>query len=139
MSGAGAVRLGGVSSAGSSSSSTPRIVLVADDEPMVLTILSRELLEAGYRVITAGDGWEAWRQAQNQPFDLLITDHVMPMMSGAQLVKKVRAERPAVPVIMISGNFADPDTPTGYPPDVVMMYKPFTGEKMIAEVRRLLA
>jgi DNA-binding response OmpR family regulator len=127
-----------VSSAGSSSSSTPRIVLVADDEPMVLTILSRELLEAGYRVITAGDGWEAWRQAQNQPFDLLITDHVMPMMSGAQLVKKVRAERPAVPVIMISGNFADPDTPTGYPPDVVMMYKPFTGEKMIAEVRRLL-
>jgi DNA-binding response OmpR family regulator len=128
----------GVSSAGSSSSSTPRIVLVADDEPMVLTILSRELLEAGYRVITAGDGWEAWRQAQNQPFDLLITDHVMPMMSGAQLVKKVRAERPAVPVIMISGNFADPDTPTGYPPDVVMMYKPFTGEKMIAEVRRLL-
>jgi DNA-binding response OmpR family regulator len=123
---------------GSPSSSTPRIVLVADDEPMVLTILSRELLEAGYRVITAGDGWEAWRQAQNQPFDLLITDHVMPMMSGAQLVKKVRAERPAVPVIMISGNFADPDTPTGYPPDVVMMYKPFTGEKMIAEVRRLL-
>jgi DNA-binding response OmpR family regulator len=137
MSGAGAVRLCGVNS-GSPSSSTPRIVLVADDEPMVLTILSRELLEAGYRVITAGDGWEAWRQAQNQPFDLLITDHVMPMMSGAQLVKKVRAERPAVPVIMISGNFADPDTPTGYPPDVVMMYKPFTGEKMIAEVRRLL-
>ena len=113
-------------------------ILLADDEAVVRAVLVRTLEAEGYEVITADNGWEAWRQIQNQPVDLLITDHVMPMMSGVKLVNRARGIYPALPVILVSGFFTRGDTPTEYPEDVVMLAKPFTSDLVLDAIRRLL-
>lgn len=114
-------------------------ILLADDEPMLREVNSRSLREGGYDVTLAADGWSAWREAQNRVFDLIITDHLMPHMTGAELIKRVREVFPSLPIIMITGYFTEPDTPVGIPEDVTMIYKPFSGESLLAEVGRLLA
>ena len=118
-------------------SQIPGRILVAEDEDGVARILVRSLEEAGYQVVRAANGWEAWREAQNQAFDLVVTDHVMPMMTGNHLVKRIREQHPAMPVILVTG-FSAIDTPTHYPEDVTVMYKPFQSQSLIAEVERLL-
>ena len=95
----------------------PTRILVAEDESIIQRVLVRILEEVGYETVAVENGWEGWRQAQNQSFDLLVTDHVMPIMGGMQLVKLVRERFPAMPVIVVSGNFIRGDTPSEYPPD----------------------
>ena len=58
-------------------------ILLAEDESTVENVVARSLREAGHQVTAVGDGWSAWREAQNQQFDLIITDQVMPHMNGA--------------------------------------------------------
>jgi two-component system response regulator MprA len=113
-------------------------ILLADDEPAVREIVARSLREGGYEVTATEDGWSAWREAQNQPFDLVITDHMMPHMSGTELIRRVRAAFPRLPIIMITGYFIEPDTPAGMPADITILYKPFTGETLLAEVERIM-
>ena len=113
-------------------------ILLADDEPAVREIVARSLREGGYEVTATEDGWQAWREAQNQPFDLVITDHMMPLMSGTELIKRVRAAFPSLPIIMITGYFIDPDTPAGLPADITVLYKPFTGDTLLTEVGRIM-
>jgi CheY-like chemotaxis protein len=115
-----------------------RKVLVADDEPAVRAVVTRSLREAGYDVTAAEDGWSAWREAQNQGFDLVITDHAMPNMTGSKLVKRLRERYPALPIIMITGYFAEPDTPGGLPNDVLLIYKPFSSDSLLTQVQRML-
>ena len=115
----------------------PARILVAEDEDTVAQVVIRTLKEAGHEVVRAENGWEAWREVQNQPFDLLVTDHVMPMMTGNHLVKRVRELYPAMPVILVTG-YTDHETPTAYPGDITIMYKPFKHPALIAEVERLL-
>jgi two-component system cell cycle response regulator CpdR len=115
-----------------------RRILLAEDESTVRDVIARSLREAGHHVTVAGDGWSAWREVQNQQFDLIITDQVMPYMNGAELISRVREVRPHLPIIVITGFFADPDTPSGIPLDIPMFYKPFTGDAILAEVERVL-
>jgi DNA-binding NtrC family response regulator len=115
----------------------PGRILVAEDEEGVAQVVVRSLKEAGYEVVRAVNGWEAWREAQNQAFDLLVTDHVMPLMTGNHLVKRVREQYPTMPVILVTG-YSAVDTPTQYPEDVTIMYKPFKSQSLIEEVRKLL-
>jgi DNA-binding NtrC family response regulator len=112
-------------------------ILVAEDEDGVAQVVVRSLKEAGYEVVRAANGWEAWREAQNQAFDLVVTDHVMPLMTGNHLVKRVRERYPAMPVILVTG-YSAMDTPTQYPEDVTIMYKPFQSATLIAAVEALL-
>jgi two-component system, cell cycle sensor histidine kinase and response regulator CckA len=86
-------------------SELPKTVLVTDDERagvyLVATILSRR----GYRVLTACSGPEALNvlAAENGCVDLVITDVVMPEMSGVQLAQAIGDAYPAVPILFISG------------------------------------
>jgi CheY-like chemotaxis protein len=113
-------------------------ILVAEDEALIQRVLVRTLEEAGFAAVAVENGWEGWRQAQNQPFDLLVTDHVMPIMGGKQLVQLVRGQFPAMPVIVVSGNFIKGDTPSEYPSDAVLLAKPFQNETLVRTVRMLL-
>ena len=113
-------------------------ILVVEDESVVRQLVARTLEVEGYQVVLAENGWEGWRQAQNQTFDLLVTDHLMPLMGGNKLVKLVRDINPVIPIILISGNFLKEDTPTQYPSDVVMLAKPFHGDALIHTVRQML-
>jgi FixJ family two-component response regulator len=70
---------------------------------------------------------------------LLVTDHVMPLLGGKRLVEQVRGLYPAMPVVLVSGNFIKGDTPGDYPSDVVMLAKPFQNEVLVRAVGGLLA
>ena len=79
-------------------------ILVADDEKAMRELLARALLSRGFTVETASNGAEALEKIQEQPFDMLITDLVMPNLVGMELVQKARQILPDLIVIVITGN-----------------------------------
>ncbi|MEX2262456.1 MAG: response regulator [Bryobacteraceae bacterium] len=82
-------------------------ILLVDDNSHGLVARRTILEELGHRVITACSGDEALHRFSSQSFDLVITDYRMPKMDGMQLIKRLRALRPALPIIMVSG-FVEP-------------------------------
>ncbi|HEX7526831.1 MAG TPA: response regulator [Gaiellaceae bacterium] len=81
---------------------TERILLVEDNT--AVRALARDILtDKGYDVLTAADGEEAFNLSRDQPFDLLITDMVMPKLSGKELAVRLRRARPGLPVVFMPG------------------------------------
>jgi len=79
-------------------------ILVADDEKTTREILARALLSKGFTVETASNGAEALEKIQEQPFDMLITDLLMPNIVGMELIQHARKILPDLIVIVITGN-----------------------------------
>jgi DNA-binding NtrC family response regulator len=79
-------------------------LLVADDEKNIREGLATALELDGYEVVTSGDGNDAWQRFERGDIDLIITDLRMPGISGEELQKKVAAENPALPVIILTGH-----------------------------------
>jgi DNA-binding response OmpR family regulator len=84
-------------------SGPPRRILVVDDERDMRRLHAEVLSCYGYQVDTAEDGAAAWNKLQLASYDLLITDHNMPKVTGLELVGKARAAGMALPVILMSG------------------------------------
>jgi PAS domain S-box-containing protein len=82
-----------------------RTVLLIDDDLAVRAFLRQVLHEAGYLVAEAGDGRSGMSKLEQMTVDLVITDLVMPEQEGLETVQRLRAERPELPVIVISGAF----------------------------------
>lgn len=78
-------------------------VLLAEDEDTVREFVSRVLTMNGHSVLEACDGAHAVELMNQHHFDLLITDIVMPVMDGISLALKVRATRPDVPILLMTG------------------------------------
>ena len=84
-------------------------VLIADDDLGIARSL-KEILEAdGCRVVTASDGLEALEKLRRTPFDIVLTDVVMPNMDGHELFLKVRERQPGLPVLMMTAFHYDKD------------------------------
>ena len=85
-----------------------RTVLVVDDERLVVALIARALIDAGWRVITTSRPEEALKVCRSSALklDLLLTDVVMPGMNGTELRQKVAEVRPELPVTYMSG-YAD--------------------------------
>jgi DNA-binding response OmpR family regulator len=66
-------------------------------------MITAALVGSGYQVDAAEDGALAWEALQAKPYDLLITDHAMPKITGVELVKALRSARMALPVVMVAG------------------------------------
>jgi DNA-binding response OmpR family regulator len=123
----------------------PRRILVVEDEPDIRR-LNAEVLEcSGYKVDTAEDGMAGWRvlhAVSHAPgsYDLLITDHDMPGLTGLALVKKVRAARMALPVIMATGALPVRDLFTRYPwiQPAAALVKPYSIEQLLRTVEAVL-
>jgi CheY-like chemotaxis protein len=83
-------------------------VMVVDDEPDVRYLLKAILEEAGYGVVEAAHGQAALEQARHSPPQLVITDQMMPLMNGGELIERLRAgeSTKAIPIVMISGTRA---------------------------------
>jgi CheY-like chemotaxis protein len=81
--------------------------MVVDDEPSVRQILRRILEPAGYQVTEARDGAEACAAIDHdKPLDLLISDYMMPELTGAEVARRFRVSQPDIPVLFVTG-FAD--------------------------------
>ena len=85
-------------------------ILCVDDEEIPRTLRALVLRKQGYQVLTAASGPEALKVLDDTDVSLVLTDQMMPVMSGTELAKRVKAIRPGLPVILISGmNELPPD------------------------------
>ena len=82
-------------------------VLIAEDDAGVREFVSRALSHGGHEVATANDGLEALGVLDDESFDLLVTDIVMPNLDGIALALKVAKEYPAMPVLLMTGYAAE--------------------------------
>jgi len=83
----------------------PTVLLVVDDEAPVLALECRILELAGYRVLQSSDGFDAIaRLADGTPLDLLIADLNMPGIDGMEMVNRIRATRPDLKVLFVTGH-----------------------------------
>jgi CheY-like chemotaxis protein len=78
-------------------------VLVVDDDPVVGKSFDRVLSAKGYAVVTAADGEEALRKIAAEDYDAVFTDIKMPGMDGIAVAEQIRAQRPWLPVVIVSG------------------------------------
>ncbi|MDB5371668.1 MAG: response regulator [Belnapia sp.] len=78
-------------------------ILVAEDEPLAAMVIEDALTECGHTVVLAADGEEALRLAEAGSFDLLVTDLAMPRMTGWELIPRLRAAQPDLPVVVMTG------------------------------------
>jgi two-component system cell cycle sensor histidine kinase/response regulator CckA len=114
-------------------------ILVVDDAPANLRIVARILERAGFTVLTAADADQALAVVaeRGDELSLLLSDVVMPGMSGIELAAQVRAERPHLPVLLMSGY---PDAAAGEiaGPPVPLVSKPFTASQLLGSIEAAL-
>ena len=116
-------------------------ILIADDEPAVLSAAALMLQHQGYTTVVAADGHEAVRHFRAEPdrFAAVLLDLTMPGLSGAEVLREIRGLRPAVRVLMMSG-FSPQDVlsrlqGTG---QIAILHKPFTMETLLARLAEII-
>lgn len=118
---------------------TPIRVLAVDDEPSIVELLSMAMRYEGWEVTTASTGAEAVRAARETQPDAIILDMMLPDFDGMEVMRRVRAESPEVPVIFLTARDGVSDRIAGLTAggdDYVT--KPFSIEEVIARLRGLL-
>jgi PAS domain S-box-containing protein len=132
---------GGADEVGARLAAGHETILLVEDEEDVRG-LAREVLERhGYTVLEAGDGVQALRRCETEGdrIDLILTDVVMPRMSGRELVDRVRATRPGTRVLYMSGYTEDAIVRHGVrDSSMFLLGKPFTPADLIGKVREVL-
>lgn len=111
-------------------------VLAVDDDPLILVSTAAMLEDMGYSVLTAASGEQALDMLEQAAagIDALVTDNMMPGMSGTELAFRVRALRPDIPVLLVTG-YEDPDkTLTDYP----QLLKPFDQQCLAVAITELI-
>jgi two-component system OmpR family response regulator len=114
-------------------------LLVVDDEPNIVELLSAALRYAGFEVATATSGNEALQVAERWKPDLLVLDVMLPDLDGFSVVRQLRGRRRAVPVVFLTAKDANEDKVMGLTvggDDYVT--KPFSLEEMVARIRAVL-
>ena len=114
-------------------------LLVVEDEPNILELLSASLRYAGFDVVTAAAGTEAVQAAQRHRPDLIVLDVMLPDIDGFEVCRRLRSAGNDVPVIFLTARDTSSDTVTGLViggDDYVT--KPFSLEEVIARIRAVL-
>jgi CheY-like chemotaxis protein len=87
----------------------PYLVLCVDDEEVGLHVRKILLERAGYRVLTAPDGYSGLELFANQPVDAVVLDYSMPGMHGGEVALKMRQTKPEVPILLLSAYVGLPE------------------------------
>lgn len=114
-------------------------ILVVDDEPAIVTLLSYNLTQANYDVESATNGNDALALATSQSFDAILLDLMLPGMDGVEVTRKLRQERIATPIIMITAKTDEFDKVFGLEigaDDYVT--KPFSPREVVARLKAVL-
>jgi two-component system OmpR family response regulator len=113
-------------------------VLVIEDEPDLLSVLTQSLREAGYAVDAAGEGREGLFKAQGSDYDAIVLDLMLPGMDGWSLLKELRKTKP-VPVLILTARDALPDRVRGLDAGADdYLTKPFELAELLARLRALI-
>ena len=116
-------------------------ILIADDEPNQLELMSFNLSNAGYSIIQATNGKEAIELIENHSPDLIILDWMMPKMSGIDVCRTLRSrsETKQIPIIILSARSEDSDKSLGLDTGADdYISKPFSPKELISRVKALL-
>jgi CheY-like chemotaxis protein len=116
-------------------------ILFVDDEPMIAEIGKKMLESLGYRLAVRTSAFEALEAFRNHPdrFDLVITDLIMPKMSGLDLAEKILQIRPGFPIVMCTGFSASMDAEAFARRGVrAVIFKPILRRDMATTVRKAL-
>ena len=122
-------------------SNTPSTILVADDEPHIVRVVSFKLKLAGFDVVTAENGQEAWELLGERDVDLVLTDHQMPFLTGLALAKRMAGEArtASIPVLMLTARgFRLTPIELQGAGIVEVLDKPFSPRMLLEAVRRAL-
>jgi two-component system alkaline phosphatase synthesis response regulator PhoP len=115
-----------------------KTILVVDDERKIVTVLKGYLEQAGFRVVTAGDGQMALTTFRHEKPDLVILDLMLPGIGGLDVCRTLRRES-AVPIIMLTARAEEADRLIGLElgaDDYVV--KPFSPREVVLRVRAIL-
>src|SRR5574344_375749 len=114
-------------------------ILVIEDEERVASLLTCGLEERGYRVTVAYDGEMGLRLVSASPFDLVISDVILPKMNGFELCKKIREANQSMPILMLTALGTTDDKLDGFDAGADdYMVKPFDFRELDARIKVLL-
>ncbi|MDD9147898.1 MULTISPECIES: response regulator transcription factor [unclassified Sporolactobacillus] len=114
-------------------------ILVVDDEPSIVTLLSFNLKKSGYEVITAGNGSDALSIVKEQHPDLIVLDLMLPEMDGMDVCKRLRQDFIFIPILMLTARDDELDKILGLELGADdYMTKPFSPREVVARVKAIL-
>jgi two-component system, cell cycle response regulator CpdR len=115
-------------------------IILAEDDGDMRRFLARALQNAGYDVISFDNGLSAYQRLREEPFELLLTDIVMPEMDGIELARRASELDPDIKIMFITGFAAvalNPDSKA--PKNAKVLSKPVHLRELVNEVQKLLA
>jgi DNA-binding response OmpR family regulator len=118
------------------------VLLVADDDEDILTLVQLRLSRSGYEVVVARDGEEALRLAREKLPDLAVLDWMMPKASGVEVLRAIRADELTsnIPVILLTARASESDIQEGLEAGADdYIAKPFSPQELAARVQVILA
>jgi DNA-binding response OmpR family regulator len=118
----------------------PNVILIADDDEDILTLMSVSLARDGNTVLTARDGEQALELAINRRPDLVLLDIAMPHLTGFEVLRRIRASKARVPVILVSAFAGEQDIAEGWREGASdYIVKPFSPDDLFNRASALLA
>ena len=120
---------------------TPRKVLVVDDEVHIVHVVAIKLRNNGYEPITAGNGQEAYDLACRENPDIIIADYMMPVMTGLELLEKLRENETTrnIPFVLLTArNFAIDDVNQQRLNVSQCITKPFSPKELLRNIEDIL-
>lgn len=117
-------------------------ILIVDDDPVILSVVDQILSCAGHTVEAVESGEQAWSSLENQGldhFDLVITDWMMPQLSGADLAKRIFGSREDLPVVFMSGQVSMVEAQGQFQDRAVtLVKKPFSPQALLAAIESVV-
>ena len=115
-------------------------ILLAEDDGDMRRFLVKALQNAGYSVASFDNGLSAYNRLREEPFELLLTDIVMPGIDGIELAKRAAEMNPSMKIMFITGFAAVALHPSSNAPkQAKVLSKPFHLREIVAEVERMMA
>ncbi|UCH07751.1 MAG: response regulator [Deltaproteobacteria bacterium] len=117
----------------------PKTLFIIEDDEQVLSMMRNYFEYLGYKIITASNGMEGLKMVSSAKYDLVITDIVMPYVSGVGIITVIKEKMPKVPVIAFTAYGKSPERLAAEKQADVVLRKPFEMEKLKDHVAQLLA
>jgi DNA-binding response OmpR family regulator len=123
----------------SAETNPPQRILVVDDDIAIRQLSAEVLIRSGFHVDAAANGAAAWQALNSESYDLLITDQHVPDLNCVELLKKLRAARMSLPVIMSTRALPKEDfSRRPWLQPAATLLKPYTGAALLGTVKEVL-